>query len=154
MPKRMTELSDIIARLERATGPDRELDIRLWAEFDGRDLRTTDQGQFLAKRRRAPFDECSVGSFWNGQTFAEIYVPRATLSLDVAVALLTRVLPGYRGDIDLCPFEPGDPCGARLFPPSSIMNIAGEAATPALALCIAICRAVEKRNIDAETGNV
>lgn len=65
-----------------------------------------------------------------------------TESLDAAVALCERVLPGWRGDLDLAPFEPGDNCGARLFPPKSITNIAGEAATPALALIAAVLRAL------------
>lgn len=58
----------LIGRLEKATGPDREIDGRIWSELDGRDVRIAHCEHWggdglLAKSRKGPRDECVVGVF-------------------------------------------------------------------------------------------
>jgi hypothetical protein len=60
-----------------------------------------------------------------------------TASIDAAVALIERVLPGCVGDVDFGHAHADQP-GARLFVPSEIGNHAAEAPTPALALLLAL----------------
>jgi len=52
-------------------------------------------------------------------------------------------MPGWRGDLDVCgSFADDGTFGARLFPPDGLLgNEAADAATPALAMCIAFLRA-------------
>lgn len=72
-----------------------------------------------------------------------------TQSLDAAVALADRVLPGWSGDLDIGkPIAENGKVGARLFPlTSGFKNYAGEAATPALALVAATLRALSQKEL-------
>lgn len=63
-------------------------------------------------------------------------------SVDAALALIERVLPGYRKSVvDLRP----DPCEAYAWLPGWTHNIKGDGATPALALVAALLAAVIDR---------
>ena len=121
----MTTLAEIITRLERATGPDRQIDqaIAIW-----------------------------VGNFSRTDGHTVIGVANCseyTRSLDAAAALRKRVLPGkawIAGEVRNLPKEPLG--GAVIFdgPHGDCEEMAvAEGATPELALCLAICRAVTAR---------
>lgn len=65
MTPSLATLHDLEARIASATGPDRELDARIWAAFNNREFRVDEKGRFIAKSLRAPFDECVIdGVFW------------------------------------------------------------------------------------------
>lgn len=143
----MSDLASIIARLASATGPDRELDALIWAHFDNRDVRVNDRRQMLAKSRRAPFDECVAGYWWTGEFFAESYVPNVSASLDAAIALMGRVMPGEPDRWHSLQAAMSD---------ALVMWHAGGKSGSFLqhlprALCLAICRAVQARDAK-ETG--
>ena len=87
-------------RVREAEGADREIDALLWAEFDGRDVRWQDPGHLYAKSRQAPHDECLIA--WravNGNVYVQHemchQITPLTASIDAALALVERVLPGW-----------------------------------------------------------
>lgn len=89
----MTRYADIIERLTEATGPDRELDAAIIvaatpAEGQGDDL--------ITLRRTSESDECAPGTYWrvsfSGKSLRTSYP--YTASIDAAVALVERLLPG------------------------------------------------------------
>lgn len=132
-------MDELIARLEKATGPDRELDGRLWAEGDERDVREGEcrYGRgLLAKSRRSPRDECVIGAWAENGSFMTVGqeppLPRYTGSLDAARTLL--ISPRWFWRIDS-----HDP-SAWVY-----LNIQdafkGEGATPELSFCIAALKA-------------
>lgn len=126
--------TDIIGRLAAATGPDRELDDRIWAEMDERDVREHN-GRLLAKSRRAPFDECVIG----GGTPTPAY----SSSIDATVALIERVLPGWEWQIGKYKGDMGQACLRR--PDADEPERLEFAPTPPLAACLALFRALEAR---------
>lgn len=89
-------IAALIERLEKATGPDREIDGRIWAELDERDVRVAYVGYWgkdglLAKSRRQPRDECVVGVFMDGElyTVGQSNPPAEyTKSIDAALTLV------------------------------------------------------------------
>lgn len=98
----MSARAELLARVEAASGPDREIDVLLWAELiDNRDIRYAD-GMVLAKSRRVPFDECRIGFIDPGKKNRNFYtagepsasIPRYTDSIDDALAVVEKVLPG------------------------------------------------------------
>lgn len=95
-------VEDLLARVEAATGADRELDVRLWAHFDGREV--TRKGRLLlAKSSRGAQDQCQIGVFNDVTGFHAAWAnppyPKLTASLDAALALVERVRPGWQGEI-------------------------------------------------------
>lgn len=109
----LAKLRELLARVESATGPDRKLEYGIarmfidhWKEYDE--------------------DE-----FYDNAT----HCPRLTSSIDAAVQLCERVLPGWIWDVTSTGtswvMTPGD----------SDEHFAASAATPAIALCAAILRA-------------
>lgn len=70
--------------------------------------------------------------------------PSFTTSLDAALALAERVLPGWFVGLQQNRWvhREGPAWAAYLTPPKSSLEIEGDGPTPALALCIAICRAL------------
>ncbi|PZU22454.1 MAG: hypothetical protein DI589_11200 [Shinella sp.] len=86
----MTDLTTLIAKLEAATGPDRELDVAISCAIDGRVLekRGNDRKEwlYLPGTNNWRQDPGSYGQFLS---------PRFTASIDTAVALAERVLPGW-----------------------------------------------------------
>lgn len=113
--------ADIIARLEKLTGPDREVDrvidhVVFWPNEAPRNL------------------EISIRDEWD--------VPTYTASIDAAVALVERVLPGCGVSIERHPVY-GDWWDAAIFDqtPKTIANARKQ--TAALAVCLALLRALE-----------
>ncbi|TAA49054.1 hypothetical protein [Shinella sp. JR1-6] len=90
----MTDLSSLISRVEKATGPDRELDAMVWLEM------TPGATRKFTKVK-------SETDLWPPYTIDEtraadgrlIIVPAYTSSIDAAVALAERVLPGVELEI-------------------------------------------------------
>jgi len=74
---------DLLSRLQSATGPSRELDARIWAEHDDRDIvgpqhSATWRDAYFGRSRKAPNDECFL---WQPGRTAD-HVPRHTESID------------------------------------------------------------------------
>lgn len=84
-------MKKLIERLEMAKVPSRELDCLIWAELNGRDVRR-DEPKMLAKSRRAPHDECWIGSWMVNGNFHvhgnKPPIPEYTSSLDAALTLV------------------------------------------------------------------
>lgn len=134
-----SELFDLIARLEATTEPSRELDARIWAEIDGRDVeREDDTGalcpRLLARRRVPPHDIAWLGSFVDGQ-FVDVNgwsppIPRYSASIDDALLLAPKNWSWRAGNT---------PSGGFALLGTSLTE--HYAATPAIALVIACLKA-------------
>lgn len=125
--------SDLIAKLEALNGPDREVDHAIAAHFGLYNASTID-GPHLRRR-------------WNG--------PELTASLDSAIALVGRVLPGWAWTImaakPLTTTEAGETVAKGPFtafvnnsprrPAEPDAECEGVGTTPAIALLIALLRA-------------
>jgi hypothetical protein len=97
-------LKSLLARVEGATGADRELDGDLWWTLDhGRAERVFSTGA-LGLPRRYPATLPIPGGL--GRAGVQAMAPEFTASLDAALALCERVLPGCGIDIGLYPAEP------------------------------------------------
>ena len=114
----------LITRLEEAAEGSRELDAAIWyavhepdVDYPGIRTEQTEQGPREVLT-------CELGSKWADD------VGRYTTSLDAALALAKRVLPGVWAK-------------AALYPSAGPVSV-GRARNPALALCIAILRANHK----------
>jgi len=133
-------LSDLIARLETASGPDRELDAAIHRLLAG-----------------SPTDH-----WYNffGEWITDQNCPHISASIDAAVALAERVLPGWTWSIAGCPedflTDKDKPFSAELIGPVSWKVIDREVgeepvyetahaqhSLPAIALLIAILKAKE-----------
>ena len=95
-------LEELLAKLEKADGPDRELDAYIWAWQDDREVVRSqyDTNMFLGRSRKPPHDECVLGTIdpgKTGQNFSEGFhrppIPAYTSSIDAAVALCEHVYP-------------------------------------------------------------
>lgn len=117
----MTDLTELLGKVERAVGPDRELDlaIALWRHPE------------LAEWPR------SAQGGWHSPEWGLISAPEHyTSSLDAALALAERVLPTLLG----WKLERTDTCWARLYFPERADS--GIAATVPLALVAATLKAL------------
>jgi len=130
---------EMAGRIEAADGPSRPLD----AEIEQVMLEPKGVQTFLVDRGRQ-------GDYWVEERGGEVrHAEPITASLDAAVAFVERALPGwrhgYQQEIDLSFF-------ATLKRPRSEQwiggQIAGQAATPAMALVAAALRALQ----DAQDG--
>lgn len=130
----MTDLTALAARLEAATGPSRALDCDITELFEVceppdclPDIRAIN----LAKVR-AGGDDCEI--------------ERYTSSLDAITALVERTLPGWTWGLNGADPELDSVCVSELWrgdPNHAPMQRAyAESATPALALCLALVRAI------------
>jgi hypothetical protein len=125
----------ILSRLRSATGPSRELDARIWAEFDGRDVvgpvsSATWSDAYFGKSRKEPHDECFL---WQSGGAAD-HIPRYTISIDAA---LTLVPPTLRWQVE----RDGLGFIGLVWNHKTLESWMGESkATPAIAVLIAIIR--------------
>lgn len=131
-------MKDLIERLERASGPDRELDGRIWCALNGYVFLEWDGAgcRFRAKNNG-----------WIGHN----NIKEWTASLDAA---LTLVPEGYRWLVGNAWKDKHGDC-----PAMASVVVAGDyggrptsAATPALALCIAALKARSASEMDMEAG--
>lgn len=127
----MSGLSELIAKLEGLSGPDRELDHALFQHFYAGMIERGQYRRMLDVYVSAtdPLDRMSIDAF--------------TASLDAAVALVERKLPGQEwtvGSRDTL----GHPWGKVRS--ESLRSIQDSAATPAIALCLALLRSLEGRD--------
>lgn len=135
----MTNLLPLITRLEAASGPDRELDAE------------------IAFATRHPVNpayvrEYAISGAKMNPTLSPIqnYLlensPHYTSSLDAAIALAERVLPGWHWSVYDTDGTIANNASAQVEPPEFTFNVSdGVGKTPALALCIAILRAVSEQ---------
>ena len=122
-------MTDLIARLEAAEAGSRELDSRIVYALD------------LAPHGfwRIPGVEHGTWAAAGNTTWV---APHYSTSLDAAMALAERVLPGWEGEIDFG--RRGFACLHPEQPYPAHLEYNAEASTPALALCAAILRASEQ----------
>jgi hypothetical protein len=155
----ISAMKEMLARVESATGPDRELDARLSVLFGV--IVMKDRGKEGISFFEAPI-EPGQWAFLSGCKTGEadayrelgtcLGVPGYTRSLDACVALIEKVLPGWNGMVD---FGGGSTCTADLIGPVvevgsdeegypfDIRDEAhGEGKTPPLALLAATLRAL------------
>lgn len=95
----MDSMEDLLAKVAAAEGPDREIDARIWQAmnpdqqvlFYGGDVRTRRPAEYgrLADFPLEGFDD------WEGIA-GHVGAPSLTSSVDAALALVERVLPGVR----------------------------------------------------------
>lgn len=138
--------SNLITRLSKLDAPDREVDALIVAELEPHIF---DAPGFTPIRPIPSFRIGSEGNtirFEDGGIMCLSYFPRYTASVDAAIALAERVLPGCK--VGLLPNFYKD------FPYAGVIVEAGKpvdlvdatiegGATPAIAICIALLRAKE-----------
>jgi len=94
----------LIERLEKAEGPDREIDVLLWREFGWSEIRDPERnsvtdilGPDVRVNTRTISEAIDLFLHTDANGIARAWnVPRLTASLDAALALVERVLPGWR----------------------------------------------------------
>ena len=138
----MSDLDALLERLEKATGPDRELDEAIMALFytlDERHIGTTegwddDPDSFKPVKDRVWVDPAT-------DKWVSTAAFHFTASIDAALALVERVLPGWMhangncGEQNMpwaCITEPDEPC----------RDFSAGAPTEPLAILIALLRAL------------
>lgn len=126
-----TNLHALLERLEDATGPDRELDALIALALDGA------VGIVRASAEGRPNEPFLTQSADGEEDALEGY----TASVDAALALVERVLPGWRVALNSDPHRV-PLWSAQLKKSGDDWKLHGETAPiPALALCIAVVRA-------------
>lgn len=133
---------DLIARVERATGPDREIDALICERFDLPKCELPDcypdiMLRIINRVKAGGEDGC---------------IPRYTESLDAVVGLIERELPGWAWNVERFPrvrAQIAEPIMTKFGPGIGVRAEATDTATPALALLLAFLRAHE-----AQSGKV
>lgn len=134
----LARIEELIGRVEAASGPDRALD---------RDIAVATGVLHVDASReegRQLYRIENDGSWTFGGLGDNILIRPVTASVDAALALIERGLPGWSWCIDC------DGCVlARVAPPEIALNganiIEAEGKTPALALVLALLKALKER---------
>lgn len=132
-------------RAEKATRPDRELDAAVWWSVNKRSAeRSFWNAAFgLPRPLDDDFDGLPAGL---GRLAVVSGAPRYTASVDAVLALIAETLPGWTWEMTTTGFMPG----ASLIATDHLRSVYGAyAATPALAILAALCRA---KAAQAEAG--
>lgn len=116
------ELLELADRIERAEGPDRKLDARIWWETYGRHHKADDRASW----QRNPASAAS--RYWPGWEKRD-EIPHLTASIDAALTLVPEGAAWWRVEQDSEGFW------------SRVQGMPCQGATPALALCSAALRA-------------
>lgn len=136
----MSNLQALLERVEAASGPDRDLDWTMAQAFDpdlaGRVL-ITYEGSKAACIANGLWPK-RKGACWRDALFS---VPRYTASLDAAVGLVEKMLPGWTWGINGPDPELDGECVGSLWK-STANTIDGDGKTPALALIAALLKAL------------
>lgn len=142
-------MRDLIERLEKASGADQELDLAIFEAIHPKGS-LTDSGWRWTRRKIAP-----LGVVWYWLDRHKIaqpdYVQKYTASIDAALALVEKVLPGWASGYDAGPktviaFVDSHDFADRVFG----ARYTAEAATPPLAILLALLRALKQKQ--AEDG--
>lgn len=131
-------LSELIERVEKLEEPSREVDADIFQAFGG------DEWRHAYLKVQEP---CGCPHEQAVEYARERYSPRYTASLDAAVALTERVLPGFGISIETHPVY-GDWWDAAIFDrmPKTVSNARKQ--TAALALCLALLRRLSAQERD------
>lgn len=134
--------ADLIDRLEKLTGPDREVDAEIALHFGARH-RSRRTGSGVNKGREWFVDSIGGVEEWSR------HPPASTASIDAAVALVEKMLPGWGWD--LVKPKKGAPgkCRSAVFNGEHLFT--GSAYSPEVALLLALLRALEAEG--ARDGN-
>lgn len=125
-----THLKELIGRLERCAGPDRELDKQIWiAVTPGATRKKT-----IIKAAHGQWPDYELDETRDA-TYKFIVVPEFTSSLDAAISLVPRPMCWNGGEVN----EDDQPWAC--ITDSEGADYAATAATPILALCIAALKA-------------
>lgn len=148
---RAQPLASLLARVEAATGPDRETDAAIWLHF------TPGATRWSTRVRHA-----KTGHEWDVDETRDatgylVTVPDYTASLDAALALVERTLPSWMVSLLLSREHGRHFASVRngsIINPDKIEGT-GEATTPALALLAALLKALQAQpnRIDARDGS-
>jgi hypothetical protein len=127
----MNTLKELAALLDAATGPSRELDARLWWAFadhseDDHDL----DGEPL----------WVMTKLWGGSPSSWTWIPQFTSSIDAALALAERLLPGWGWQINSGSYAILRPPKATCW--SSSLCFDGDSPTAPLAILKALVAAL------------
>ena len=132
-------LSALLERVEACRGPDRELDADLWWVLQHRDAeRVFNTGALGLPKARPATLPIPAGL---GRSGVQSYAPTYTASIDAALALIGRVLPGADPKI----WRWRGQWGASLHDPENGSMVIAQhhySPTPALALCAALLAAM------------
>lgn len=139
-----SDLRGLIERLEKATGPDRELDGAMWLHFDQEALYKC---WGVRGMRYAGHVHTKAEKAAHIKRMSEYYAPAYTASLDAAVALVERVAPGWSWECRAS--GTGDKGQATIWNPSrrpgdNDQQRVYNCASPAIALCLALLRSQEQ----------
>jgi len=136
----MTDIAELLERVKAATGPGRELDAAI--------VLTLEPEAFPNTVRSVEDDGTIVCGHYGAYTFHD--APELTASIDAALALVERALPGWRWSV----FHPGydngiyqgGKSGCHLYHPASsgLITAKGFGTTPSLAILAALLEAKEK----------
>ena len=137
------KVAGLIEKLEKAEGPSRELDAQIWLETSPGVTRSV-QHVVSATGAWPPYDIDET----RDETGRLITVPAYTASIDAAVALAERVLPGWRictefgQNYSIAQFKRGwGPARTEYLGMATTERADDEIA---LALCLAILKAIQE----------
>lgn len=133
----MPDLRPLLDRIEKAEGPDRELDLLIWVALVANPSKEYNWSDGVWFKDHGEKDR---GPYWRACDHTK-EAPFYTASLDAALALVERVRPGHWWSIEHVGGAP--PAGfakARIFTPEVAYSASGS--TPALALLSALIRSL------------
>lgn len=136
------DLPALLARLEAAEGPDRDLDAALHVGLCKPQQYPDDLRYYrLPSPNMDHMEMCAPGTYWlkkrSGQSLQA--APHYTASLDAAIALCERAMPGWGWSVTR---KGGCSWACVNEPYATVEIVRGEHTQPALAICIAIVKAL------------
>lgn len=135
----MTDLAALLERVEKAEGPDREIDAELYFWFGMSKRQRTDALKF--RERNCEGRELYSIAILAGIVAMDYYstcnpIEKYTASLDAAVALVEKMLPGS----SWMAARPPEKTGRAVIVRELVSESEATAATPALALIAALLK--------------
>lgn len=127
------DLTALLARVEAAEGPDREIDALL-------EVLAQEKSERPDATSVSANDDGSVTTYSHGQKAGRYASHDFTASLDAALALCSRVLPGW--ELELTSEHRDDAVIWRVMLGDPLRGMDGESSTPALALLAAMLKAL------------